>query len=85
MRALSGELRGAESFEQDKTGFKVVKDKWQEMLVENKMGSLGFGGAFRGLALRFGERRRWAFLQRDRWWAIVGQNGLPRGFWCPNP
>ena len=32
----------------DRRTCKVVMDRWQEMLVENKMGSLGFGGHFAG-------------------------------------
>ena len=29
----------------DRRACKVVMDRWQEMLVVNKMGSLGFGGS----------------------------------------
>ena len=45
----------------DRRACKVVMDRWQEMLVENKMGSLGFCGHFAGCAGRSDGRERGLF------------------------
>ncbi len=45
----------------DRRACKVVMDRWQEMLVVNKMGSLGLCGHFAGCGGRSGGQERGLF------------------------